>query len=101
VQQEEAAFAEEDRPIVGRGESAEDVARRTDGDWLAETEDACHAQVRSDGNSELARAQRENTGESDAEELTAPNTCASDGVMADHVAILFGAGHRMSDSDRA
>src|SRR5712691_11863960 len=72
VKQEEAALAEEDRTVVRRRETIEELVPCPDRDRDAEALDTVHANEGSDERAELGRGQAERPEEAQSEERPAP-----------------------------
>src|SRR5512132_257900 len=99
VQQEEAAFSEQDRTIVRGGELLQDVAGRADRDGRSETDDPRDPQIRSQRGDEFGHAECHSRGEADAQDLASLDASARDGRKADHAAILVSSRGYQSNSD--
>src|SRR5213594_3357263 len=72
MEQEEAALAEEDRPVVRGGEELQNLCLRSDGDRVSEAEDPVHAYERSDESRDLGHGEANRTEEAEAQDRPSP-----------------------------
>src|SRR5437867_3815648 len=72
MEQEEAALAEEDRPVVRGGEELQNLCLRSDGDRVSEAQDPVHVYERSDESRDLGHGEANRTEKADPEECPPP-----------------------------